>query len=124
MKPICIACGCDEEHGCPTSLCQIQGVPTCFWLHFDSAKRVGICSECGDSLEAWLDGRRAPILPLISVRFYRQALFLFNNRESALAFLATPHKLLYMRAPKDLLLEGHLEEVQTLLDQLRNYVFD
>lgn len=120
---LCIACGCDEHHGCPPALCPIDGAEGCFWLHFDAEKKVGLCSECGDFLHSWKHGQREPLLSLISVRYYRQAMFLFNNRESAVGFLATPHELLYGRAPAELILEGRLEEVQSLLDQLRSYAF-
>ncbi len=44
MVSTCIGCGCDDTHGCPTG---------CQWLRVDRESGDGICSECGNLVEAW-----------------------------------------------------------------------
>lgn len=124
MKPICIACGCDEDHGCPPTLCPIAGARGCFWLHFDARENVGLCSECGDFMQAWKQGRREPLVAMIAMRFYRQLLFLFpGSREQALAWLNEPHMLLGYARPSDCILEGRLDDVRALVDKMRSGAF-
>lgn len=119
MKPaICIGCGCDEQHGCPAD--HGPEILTCFWLHFDSRARVGVCSCCEDLVLAWRhDGVRTPYLPLIAERFYRQAMFLYSTRIDALIWMRKPHPALDNRSPHEAILRGDLEKVRALLDQLR-----
>ena len=117
---ICIACGCDDAHGCPASLVTIDDVRTCFWLHFDAEKNVGLCSECGDFRNVWKQGAREPILPLIAERYYRQVLFLYEDKASALAWMHAPQYLLRQRAPRELILTGDLEQLRVLVDLLQS----
>lgn len=125
MKPaICIACGCDDDHGCPINLLNIGATEVgCFWLRFDADANVGICSECEDLVKPWDQGARTPILPLIAERYYRQVMFLYNERSSAIAWVASPQPLLRGRAPRELILEGRLEQVQTLVDLIQSGAF-
>lgn len=116
--PICIGCGCDEAHGCPAD--HGFGIVTCFWLCFDARAKVGVCSCCEDLARAWrVDGVRAPYLPLIAERFYRQAMPLYITRVNALIFMRTPHPALDRRSPHEAILRGELERVRALLDLVR-----
>lgn len=124
LKPaICIACGCDDDHGCPAATCQVGDERTCFWLQFDAEKRVGLCSECGDFRNVWKQGAREPIYPLIAERYYRQVLFLYEDKASALAWMLAPQYLLRQRSPRDLILAGDLEPLQVLVDMLQSGAF-
>jgi ParB/RepB/Spo0J family partition protein len=88
---ICIACGCDDNHGCPAVLCKVADERACFWLHFDAEKNVGLCSECGDFRNVWKQGARVPILPLVAERYYRQVLFLCDGDKAwAIAWMHSP----------------------------------
>lgn len=124
MKAICIACGCDERHGCPRNLIS-AGAPEegCFWLRFDADANVGLCSECEDLVKPWADGARTPILPLIAERYYRQVMFLYEERSSAIAWMVAPQQLLHGRSARDLILEGNLVQVQTLVDLIQSGAF-
>lgn len=120
---ICITCGCDDEHGCQVSHCRVADERTCFWLHFDAEKNVGLCSECGDFRNVWKQGGREPILPLIAERYYRQVLFLYNDKASALAWMHAPQYLLRQRSPRELILAGDLEQLRVLVDLLQSGAF-
>lgn len=116
-RAICIGCGCDEQHACPMDP---AGFFACWWMRFDAAAGVGICSCCEDLAAAWDKSRnRAPILPLIAERFYRQVLFLYDDKADALACIAAPQAILGNRSPRELILAGELEQVHQLLDQIR-----
>lgn len=119
MKPICIGCGCDEKHACPMDHAGLYG--GCWWVRFDAEARAGVCSACWDLCQAWdAVKKRTPFLPLIAERFHRQALFLYGDEASAAAWMLAPQKLLQGRSPRDLILAGEIERVQTVLDQLRD----
>jgi hypothetical protein len=124
MKPICIACGCDERHACPVNLVD-AGAPEqgCFWMRFSVDAGVGVCSECGDFVRAWDNGARAPIYPLIAERFYRQVLFLYNERSSAVVWVASPQQLLHNKSPRELILAGDLDRVRALVDLISSGAF-
>jgi hypothetical protein len=118
---LCIACGCDELHAC--GMDHVGFYAGCWWLRFDAEKRVGVCSACEDFVKQWDAGDREPILTLIAERFYRQVLFLYEDKASALAWMVAPQKLLKDRSPRELILEGRLAEVQALLDLFRTGAF-
>lgn len=119
---ICIGCGCDEQHGCPMDHLGLYA--GCWWMRFDAAAGVGVCSACEDLVRVWdKASTRAPILPLIAERFYRQALFLYDDQGSALAWLHAPQPLLHGRSPRELILAGEIDRVQRLVDQLRSGAF-
>lgn len=44
MVSTCLGCGCDDLHACPNG---------CRWLRVDRERGEGICSECGNLVEAW-----------------------------------------------------------------------
>lgn len=121
MSPaICIGCGCDEDHACPMD--QAGFVAGCWWVRYDADRRLGVCSACWDLTRAWdtaLPEKRTPLLPLIAERYYRQLLFLHEDKGSALAWVRAPHPLLGGRAAYDTILDGDLERVQALVEQLR-----
>jgi hypothetical protein len=117
-RPICIGCGCDEQHACPMD--HVGFYAGCWWLRFDAAARAGVCSCCEDLVEAWERSERAPQLGTIADRFYRQAMFLYEDKASALAWIASPQQLLGGRSPRELILAGELERVQAVLDQIRD----
>lgn len=126
MKPaICIGCGCDEGHACEVTY--FNGLAEqqmgCWWLRFDAAENTGVCSQCEDLVKGWDQGQRRPILALIAERYYRQVLFLYEDKASALAWMRAPQQLLCGRAPYDLILAGELERVQALVDQLATGAF-
>lgn len=124
MKPaVCIGCGCDEQHACPMD--QVGLYAGCWWVRFDAEGRVGVCSACWDLARVWDSARKStarriePILPLIAERFYRQVMFLYEDKASALSWLASPQQVLGGQSPRELILAGELDRVQTMLDQLR-----
>lgn len=117
-RPICIGCGCDEQHAC--AMDHVGFYAGCWWLRFEAETRVGICSACDDLVSRWDDGERAPQLGLIADRFYRQAMFLYEDKASALAWVAAPQLLLGDRSARELILAGELERVQAVLDQIRD----
>lgn len=119
MTALCIGCGCDEAHGCPAE--HGPEILTCFWLYFDSRANVGLCSCCEDLVTAWrVDGQRKPFLTLIAERFYRQVMFLYEEKVSALSWMHAPHPLLGGRSARDCILAGELDKVQTIVDQIRS----
>jgi hypothetical protein len=124
-RSICIGCGCDEDHACMVRERHTHAFSPCFWLRFEAASRTGVCSACEDLVKVWDAAKtHEPILPLIAERFYRQVLFLYEDTASALAWLRAPQLgILGGRSPAELILEGRLDEVQTVLDQLRSGAF-
>jgi uncharacterized protein (DUF2384 family) len=50
-------------------------------------------------------------------------MFLYEDRAAALKWLVTPQPLLGDRAPRELILAGRIEEVQTVLNLLREGVY-
>jgi hypothetical protein len=127
VKPICIACGCDERHACPVNLLDAGAAfRGCFWLRFDSAAGLGVCSECADLVKIWDQAPKkppAPIPALIAERYYRQVLFLYVERADALAWLNSPQQLLHNKSPRDLILAGELERVRALVDLIASGAF-
>lgn len=118
-RPICIGCGCDEQHACDMHHVGLYG--GCWWVRFDAEARLGVCSACWDLVKAWdATKHHTPFLPLIAERFYRQALFLYEDKASALAWLHSPQLLLGGRSARELILDGDLDRVQTVLDQMRD----
>lgn len=113
---ICIGCGCDEDHACPGTHTPDIG---CWWLRFDAGTNTGVCSACEDLVKPWDNGPHKPILPLIAERYYRQVLFLYDDKASAIAWMATPQYLLRHNSPRGLILEGRLDLVQTLVQQIQ-----
>lgn len=101
------------------------GVPEagCFWLRFDANAGAGVCSECEDQVKTYDAGERQPIYPLIAERYYRQLLFLYHEPSSAVAWLNAPHELLRGRSARELILEGELARVQTLVDLMASGAF-
>lgn len=123
MKPICIGCGCDEEHGCDIQYFNglMENCLRCWWVRFDVANRVGVCSACWDLVKVWDAAKELkPIYPLIAERYYRQVLFLYDDKPSALAWLHSPQALLGNRSPYELILAGELDRVQTMVAQIRD----
>lgn len=123
QEPICIGCGCNEQHAC--DLKYFNGLVECgigcWWVRFNADAKIGVCSACWDLVKAWDTGKSlAPIWPLIAERFYRQAMFLYEDQSSALAWMAAPHPLLGGRSPRELILAGELERVRDVLAQLRD----
>lgn len=113
-SPICIACGCDEQHACDGG---------CGWLRFDATALVGVCSQCEDLVRVWDASReRRPLRPLIAERFHRQVLFLYDEAD-ARAWVTSPQQLLGGRSPRDLILAGELDRVRRLIDQLATGAF-
>ena len=122
MNPaICIACGCHENAACPFDATHIASA--CWWLRFDSRFQVGLCSNCEDLVAHWDRGGRAPVLEEIAERFHRQAQFLYDNEDSAKAWINTPQPLLGDRSPRALILAGEIEHVHQILAQLRDGAF-
>jgi hypothetical protein len=122
---ICIACGCDEDHACDRSVVRGLGdMEGCWWLRFDADAGVGVCSACEDLVRVWDSAKnRTPILPLIAERFYRQVMFMYEDKAAALAWMASPHPLLGLRAPRDAIVAGGLDDVRTLVDQIVSGAF-
>lgn len=124
MRNLCIGCGCDEDHACistQAAIAELELGPTCCWLRFDAKARAGVCSECEDVVALWEKGARAPQLELIASRFYRQAYFLYQDKASALAWVASPQLGIFGgKSARDLILAGRIDEVHTVLDQLRS----
>ncbi|MEW6330205.1 MAG: hypothetical protein AB1560_01960 [Pseudomonadota bacterium] len=54
---MCIGCGCTDSHGCLTT----GGV--CHWLRVDSVRKIGVCSECPELVEAYDQARAGGELP-------------------------------------------------------------
>jgi hypothetical protein len=54
---LCIGCGCTDSHGCLTH----DGV--CHWLRVDSVRKIGVCSECPELVEAYDQARAGGALP-------------------------------------------------------------
>lgn len=55
MVTVCVGCGCDDLHACAGG---------CSWLRVDREAGVGVCSNCGDKLDAW--DRRAPLKSVLN----------------------------------------------------------
>lgn len=117
-RAICIGCGCDEFHACRHDT-PLIGASTCWWLHFDAAANVGVCSACPDLAQMWKAGERRPQLEDIALRYYRQALFVFDTTQGALAWMTAPHPVLGGRSPQQAILEGSLARVREVLDEIR-----
>lgn len=49
----CIGCGCDDNHACADLL----GDP-CGWLIKSNSGRLGVCTQCPLTFNAWRHGRR------------------------------------------------------------------
>lgn len=47
---VCIGCGCDDNHACRPG--------SCWWLQVDYSAGVGVCSNCGEFVNAWNSGVR------------------------------------------------------------------
>jgi hypothetical protein len=120
-RAICIACGCDEDHACLVA--ESATGCACWWLRFDATANVGVCSACEDFVKQWDHGVRVPYVTLIAERFYRQVMFLYQDKAEAVRWMFEPQKLLRDRSPRQLILIGRLHEVQALLDQLRSGAF-
>jgi hypothetical protein len=120
---ICIGCGCDEIHACVIPARCEAGAEVCWWMRFDAARKTGVCSACEDLRKGWDQGQHQPILTLIAERYYRQVLFLYDDRAAALLWMRSPQPILKGRSPRDLILEDRLEEVQTVLDLYRDGAF-
>lgn len=122
MKPtICTGCGCDEKHACPIP--HVPLGPGCWWLRFNADARAGVCSACEDLVKGWDAGQHKPINALIAERYYRQVLFLYPDQADAITWMHTPQYLLRHNSPRELILAGELEKVQTLVDQLQSGAF-
>lgn len=131
-SPICIGCGCDERHACTVEYGGVSpaGMFTphdnrmgCWWLRFDAGSRTGVCSCCSDLVRTWDAGGHGPILPAIADRFHRQVMFLYDDEASARAWLAAPQQQLGGRSPQEKILEGGLDEVRAIVDQLASGAF-
>jgi hypothetical protein len=114
---LCIGCGCDEHHACN------HGGTGCWWMRFDAAANVGVCSQCEDLVKAFDQGQREPFLTLIAERYYRQVMFLYEETASALAWLRAPQPVLKNCIPRELILAGRLDELRAVLDQIRDGVY-
>lgn len=118
---ICIGCGCDDLHGCPPAVGPQVGPyagENCSWLRFSASSGGGVCSACEDLVKGWDQGQHDPILALIAERYYRQVLFLYEDKASAIAWMLAPQYLLRHNSPRDLILQGRLDLVQELVHQL------
>lgn len=60
MISVCITCGCDDLRACHD---EATNQP-CSWLRVDRQQRVGVCSACPDSVEAWDKGDRDVKVPI------------------------------------------------------------
>jgi len=58
MENVCIGCGCTDSHGCLTA----RGA--CHWLRVDTARGIGVCSECAALVEAYDAARAGDDLPI------------------------------------------------------------
>lgn len=56
-ESLCIGCGCSDSHGCLTA----GGV--CHWLRVDTARHIGVCSECPELVEAYDQARQGGRMP-------------------------------------------------------------
>jgi hypothetical protein len=122
-SPICIGCGCDEEHACPIP-CDGVPYPGCFWLHFDAKANAGLCSACGDLAHVWKAGKRTPQLELIADRYYRQVLFLYDDAAPAQGWMILQQAALQGSSPRELILAGQLDRVQAMVDGIRSGAFE
>lgn len=111
---LCIGCGCDEAHAC-----EHAGEP-CKWLRFRAETRSGVCSACEDLVGHWDRGHHALLPQMVLERFHRQVMFLYGEEASAKAWVNAPHPQLGGRTPASYLLEGRLDPVYAILDQLRD----
>lgn len=122
IRAFCIGCGCDEENGCTVNYWNglMEQCVGCWWVRFSAA---GVCSACADLVGIWDQGVRKPQLAVIAERYYRQALFLYEDPAGALAWMVAPQQLLGGRSPRELILAGELERVHALLEQFRTGAF-
>lgn len=119
MNAICIACGCDEHHACVDISETTVGGPNCWWLRFDAAAGVGLCSACADLAREWdAAPKHGALTALIAERYYRQVMPLYQDKADALAWITSPQILLGNHSPRELILAGELDKVRTLVDQL------
>lgn len=110
---ICIGCGCDEHHACE------HGGTGCWWLRYQANPPAGVCSRCEDLVVAWDAGARTPNLGSIADRFHRQVMFLYDEESSARAWMQATHQQLG-RSPADAILDGELDDVRAIIDQLQS----
>lgn len=121
MTATCIGCGCDEAHGCPFG--HLHVTDPCWWLRFDAKTNTGVCSACDDLAGAWDKGERAPLLEVIALRFYRQAMQLYRDPQDAIAWMRIPQPLLGGRSPSEAIRTGQLVDVQRVLFQILDGAF-
>lgn len=124
-RAICIGCGCDEQNGCTVNYFNglTEQCMGCWWVRFSAQPLAGVCSSCSDLVGRWDEGLRDPQLELIAERYYRQVLFLYEDLASAVAWMMAPQPMLGGRVPRELILAGELERVQSVVDQLKSGVY-
>lgn len=57
----CAACGCTYTHACilrRPHQARDDAPTTCSWIRLDRDKNTGLCSTCGEHVDAWDRGAR------------------------------------------------------------------
>lgn len=115
----CIGCGCDETHACVSD--QHQG--PCWWMRFRHGSATGVCSYCADLRPHWDSGGHRLLPKLISERFIRQPMALYQDRNAARTWMETPTPDLDGRSPREAILAGDLDRVREAIDRLHRRLY-
>jgi hypothetical protein len=109
---VCIGCGCDDNHACPT----VHGFG-CRWRLVNRLRRIGICSECVDIHAAPNVDVLTPD-PGFTQRRFSDMLEHVYGAGWAYAWFNTTQSAFGQRKPCDLVAAGEIRRVRIVVDEL------